>query len=559
MKIGMKILVLFLLNSVLAMGWNYIQGGNDWDGSCSSGLQSPIDLTEMDQGHFDGAEMDIYYPVVQSWQKGMKVEHTGNNIEVTSKGNNLGYIFYGGRKYFTRKLMFKAPAEHTIGNQTFAMELQIVHQRKGDNSKLILSVLYKSVQGSTSRAVQFLNNHLDWQHLPAAAGKRTLLTGPFALGLGIEGLLGGYYQYIGSLTEPPCSSGVIWNVLETVQEASSDQIFRINQLFTSNYMFGRGHGNNRALRPTAGHAVVLRNHKPVGDNDGKPIPKSSERIEGAHLEQVNGVSPEDQLVHTNGSANGTHTPRRRTLPALYADEGKSQWVALCASGRHQSPIDIQLAVGNPHGDFEMLTNYLPVHPANGLEHVGWTLMGRGNFGSMYIEGEKTPYIARRFFFHAPSEHTIDGRRAAMEVEIHHTSGSGSTARRAILSVLFYESLEESSEFLESLAWRMLPLEKGDKSFPPHGVNLALLKGLDAGYYSYAGSLSQPPCTEGIKRFVVREPNPVSKFQLQRFKRVFDGNFRPIQPANGRGVNVLGVQVARNTMKKYRNQPPIILA
>lgn len=357
---------------------------------------------------------------------------------------------------------------------------------------------------------------------------------------------------------------MIWNVLETVQEATPDQIFRMNQLFRANFTFARGRGNNRDVQPLAGRSVVLHNHKPVGDGDGLPIPLAAEEAaapESGAAASASGAAPEDAPAQ-NASA---PVRRRRTLPALYA-KGGADWPALCRSGRAQSPIDIKLAVGNPHGwartrgvvctrayllsctgkwtsrpcaavqaltprfrlsrsDWEMLANYVPAKPRRGVEHVGWTLLSRGNFGNLYVQGEAEPYVARRILFHSPSEHLLDGRRAALELEVVHVQGSGAQARRAVVSVLFSESSTEHSDFLDSLSWRLLPFKKGQHVELPEGVNLSLLRGLNEGHYSYAGSLSQPPCTEGVKRFVLRTVNAASTFQVGRFRRIFFGNNR----------------------------------
>jgi len=252
-------------------------------------------------------------------------------------------------------------------------------------------------------------------------------------------------------------------------------------------------------------------------------------------------------------------PFPATLPKLYHHHG-SDWTGLCKTGRTQSPINIKPHFcGNPHGDYEFQYNYNPVNTT--LENNGWAMVMKGNFGTLKIETDTNPepYVAREIIFHTPAEHTVDGRRAAMELEIVHTRGKLNILHTVVVSVLFHESLQEASDFLYSVGWNSLPPRKGDFTTLPNKVNLNLLKGLKKGYYSYAGSMSRPPCREGVIRIVMRTYNDASKHQVDQVRAIFNGNYRALQRTNDRGVHVQNVNDAVDALPKFRNQGTFVLA
>jgi carbonic anhydrase len=85
-------------------------------------------------------------------------------------------------------------------------------------------------------------------------------------------------------------------------------------------------------------------------------------------------------------------------------------------------------------------------------------------------------------------------------------------------------------------WNNLPLEKGDYVMPPGlSIDLAQLLPADRSYYTYMGSLTTPPCSEGVLWLVLRQPQQISAEQLAIFSRLYRNNARPIQPSFGRMV------------------------
>jgi carbonic anhydrase len=118
----------------------------------------------------------------------------------------------------------------------------------------------------------------------------------------------------------------------------------------------------------------------------------------------------------------------------------------------------------------------------------------------------------------------------MVVHLVHKSDEGQLAVVAVL-------LERGSEnpFIQTL-WNNLPLEKNVAVQPPATqIDLASLLPTTRSYYTYMGSLTTPPCSEGVLWLVMKQPVQVSQDQINIFSRLYKNNARPIQPAAGRVI------------------------
>ena len=197
--------------------------------------------------------------------------------------------------------------------------------------------------------------------------------------------------------------------------------------------------------------------------------------------------------------------------------------ATCGTGKAQSPIDIR-------GPFEKSTNALTVDykpiPLKVLNN-GHTLQVNVAPGSqMSIGGEK--YDLLQFHFHRPSEELIEGKPAAMVAHFVHKSAGG---KLAVVGVLLNQGTE--NEVIRSI-WSNAPKQEGPEVDVP-GVALNLMKILPAAleYYSFEGSLTTPPCTEGVTFYILKASGNVSREQVNAFP--FTLNARPVQALNGRKV------------------------
>ena len=213
----------------------------------------------------------------------------------------------------------------------------------------------------------------------------------------------------------------------------------------------------------------------------------------------------------------------------YEGEGRPEnWSKLdpkntsCATGQRQSPIDIRDGI---KVDLEPINfNYRP--STFRIVNNGHTVQVEVGDSSISLIGKSYELI--QFHFHRPSEEKINGQRFEMVVHLVHRSYEGQLAVVAIM-------LERGSEnpFIQTL-WNNLPLEKNTPVQPPSAViDLAALLPATRGYYTYMGSLTTPPCTEGVRWLVMKQPIQVSADQINIFSRLYKNNARPTQPTAGR--------------------------
>ena len=212
-------------------------------------------------------------------------------------------------------------------------------------------------------------------------------------------------------------------------------------------------------------------------------------------------------------------------------EGPENWGKLadryemCAKGKNQSPIDLVAAIhaaALPEIKFEY--NNLGGLLEENTGHAIQEKVKQGNI--LVIEGKK--YEFKQFHFHSPSEHTFDGKHFPMEVHFVHQNSAGAYV---VIGLIFEEG--EHNEVMDQLpSFRASRGE--DPNADPVDYN-DFVTGRDK-YYFYNGSLTTPPCTEGVLWIVMKQPITASKKQIQHYYDLlgFDNN-RPIQPRNARVV------------------------
>jgi carbonic anhydrase len=148
-------------------------------------------------------------------------------------------------------------------------------------------------------------------------------------------------------------------------------------------------------------------------------------------------------------------------------------------------------------------------------------------GSTLTVGDKT-YTLKQFHFHHPSEEHINGHGYDMVAHLVHADEQG---HLAVVAVLLKKG--SSNALIETL-WKNLPSDK-EKALEIPGVTVNVKDLLPAhhAYYTFAGSLTTPPCSEGVTWYVLKEPTALSNEQIADFAKIYPLNARPIQPTNGR--------------------------
>ena len=194
----------------------------------------------------------------------------------------------------------------------------------------------------------------------------------------------------------------------------------------------------------------------------------------------------------------------------------------CATGTRQSPIDIR---GGIAVDLEPIRfDYRP--SAFSVIDNGHTVQVNVEPGnSITITGKR--YELVQFHFHRPSEERINGRQYDMVAHLVHKDVDG---HLAVVAVLLDRG---SAQAIVQSVWNNLPLEKGDEVRAGTRIDLAQLLPEDRRYYTYMGSMTTPPCSEGVLWMVMKQPVPISVEQVAIFSRLYPMNARPIQQADGR--------------------------
>ena len=215
--------------------------------------------------------------------------------------------------------------------------------------------------------------------------------------------------------------------------------------------------------------------------------------------------------------------------AYEGKEGPGDWgkldskYAVCSLGHTQSPIDIK---GAKPADLPALKFDYKVVPLNIIDN-GHTIQINYPEGSTLTVGDRT-YSLKQFHFHHPSEEHVNGHGYAMVAHLVHADSAGNLA---VVAVLLAKGAENP---LLATLWKNLPAEKG-KTVDVSGVTIdvSTLLPADHGYYTFAGSLTTPPCSEGVTWYVLKSQSTISSAEVASFAKIYPKNARPIQPLNGR--------------------------
>lgn len=196
----------------------------------------------------------------------------------------------------------------------------------------------------------------------------------------------------------------------------------------------------------------------------------------------------------------------------------------CANGQRQSPIDIR---GGLAVDLEPVKFNYQASPFSVIDN-GYTVQANIASGNAIEMGGKR-FELQQFHFHRPSEERIDGRQFELSLHLVHKDEQG---RLAVVAVLFDKGPAQPAV---QRVWNSLPLEKGEALAARVPLELGDLLPTDRRYFTYMGSLTTPPCSEGVQWVVMRQPMTMSPEQIELFARMYPMNARPVQQASGRRI------------------------
>lgn len=269
-------------------------------------------------------------------------------------------------------------------------------------------------------------------------------------------------------------------------------------------------------------------HTPAKKPSAPVDPKTSRKYIRAKAAELSGGALPATAHETPEPLHGAHTHW-----SYAGDSGPQAWSKInpdfgtCGTGDRQSPINIDEAM-TLKGPAEPLQFHYK--PSNG------TVVNNGHTIQVDVQGDNwltvrgTEFKLLQFHFHHPSEERVNARGSAMVAHLVHKSTAGQLAVVAVL-------LDPGElNTLINKVWTYMPLDKGDSvRMPVDLVNLNELLPTDQRYYQFMGSLTTPPCTEGVLWLVLKQPTAIAREQIKLFSQLFPNNARPVQPANGRAV------------------------
>ena len=225
---------------------------------------------------------------------------------------------------------------------------------------------------------------------------------------------------------------------------------------------------------------------------------------------------------------------RPPVPWSYGGEGgPAAWARLrpeyelCGAGQRQSPIHIEDTAALQGPNEALGFDYQPT--GGSVLHDGRTIRVEVS-GDNLLQVRGASYRLVHFDFHHPAEAVVNHQGFAMSVHLVHRDAQG---RTAVVAVLLQPG--EPNAFIDKV-WTYIPLDVGDSVRTPAAwIDLAALLPQDQRYYQYFGSMSTPPCEEGVLWMVLKQPVTLSPEQLRLFAQMFPNNARPVQALNGRIV------------------------
>ncbi len=226
------------------------------------------------------------------------------------------------------------------------------------------------------------------------------------------------------------------------------------------------------------------------------------------------------------TTDATHTPAHWTYEG---EEGPEQWgkldpaYLLCGDGKAQTPIDITTQSTTDVAD--------PVfgYSAGAADFVnnGHTVQAVPAAGNTLTVGD-TVYTLKQLHFHTPSEHAIDGKKAAAEMHFVHQSEAGVLA---VVGVMIVAGDAPNAAWESYVAGTSTP--KGGAASAT--IDWPALLPAEHITFQYQGSLTTPPCSEGVQWMVMRDAVTLSQTQIDALAAAYEGNARPLQPIGDRDV------------------------
>ncbi|WP_431224813.1 carbonic anhydrase [Serratia sp. L9] len=199
--------------------------------------------------------------------------------------------------------------------------------------------------------------------------------------------------------------------------------------------------------------------------------------------------------------------------------------SLCETGKNQSPVNIQGALKTHHGNLG-----LAFRPGKQqIVNNGHTIQVNVSEGNT-LRLDNATFTLQQFHFHAPSENEIDGKQFPLEAHFVYKDKDGALA---VMALMFQEG-KANPQLAQ--AWQQMPTAVDQTAVLNKPLDIKALLPQKFNFYRFSGSLTTPPCSEGVSWLVLEKPVSASVEQINQFRSVVHhNNNRPVQPLNGRVI------------------------
>ncbi|MBM5570525.1 MULTISPECIES: carbonic anhydrase [Deefgea] len=231
----------------------------------------------------------------------------------------------------------------------------------------------------------------------------------------------------------------------------------------------------------------------------------------------------------------SHSKKTAHDPSHWSYEGEtgpSNWgsmkaeFGLCSTGKQQSPVNITEAYAQ---DLDPL-QFQYQESKTSIQNNGHTIQLNYDPGSYLIVGTDR-YQLLQFHFHTPSEEAIGGQRYPMVAHLVHKNDAG---QLAVVALLINQGSSDN-EIIQKF-WEKMPSNHNEtRGYDQIKYNVSDLLPNNRSYWTLMGSLTTPPCSEGVRWLILKNPLQISAKQIARFKKEFPMNARPIQSLQQRAV------------------------
>ncbi len=231
----------------------------------------------------------------------------------------------------------------------------------------------------------------------------------------------------------------------------------------------------------------------------------------------------------HGSKKVKHDPSHWTYEG---ETGPNYWgsmkseFGLCSNGKQQSPVNITEAYAQ---DLAPLQFQYQESKTN-IQNNGHTIQLNYDPGS-YLQLGSDRYQLLQFHFHTPSEESIGGQRYPMVAHLVHKNEAG---QLAVVALLINQG-NEDNEIINTF-WKKMPTKHNEtRSYDEIKYSVGDLLPKNRSYWTLMGSLTTPPCSEGVRWLILKNPLQISAKQIARFKKEFPMNARPVQSLQQRAI------------------------